>query len=138
MAVSKRWGHRRKWGQESRVGGLSSRSCDHQVRPFALQFLGELSLIDADPYLKYLPSVIAGAAFHLALYTVTGQSWVCTASSCDFRACAGEVPCLSRCADLGRLFNTVSARLLGRKLCFHLDLNSVLKEPWPSNWLQGK
>ncbi|XP_066089976.1 cyclin-A2 [Saccopteryx bilineata] len=38
-------------------------------------FLGELSLIDADPYLKYLPSVIAGAAFHLALYTVTGQSW---------------------------------------------------------------
>lgn len=38
-------------------------------------FLGELSLIDADPYLKYLPSLIAGAAFHLALYTVTGQSW---------------------------------------------------------------
>ncbi|KAF7483841.1 cyclin-A2 [Marmota monax] len=38
-------------------------------------FLGELSLIDADPYLKYLPSVVAGAAFHLALYTVTGQSW---------------------------------------------------------------
>ncbi|XP_076973803.1 cyclin-A2-like [Tamandua tetradactyla] len=38
-------------------------------------FLGELSLIDADPYLKYLPSVIAGAAFHIALYTVTGQSW---------------------------------------------------------------
>ncbi|XP_070275203.1 cyclin-A2-like [Myotis yumanensis] len=38
-------------------------------------FLGELSLVDADPYLKYLPSVIAGAAFHLALYTVTGQSW---------------------------------------------------------------
>lgn len=37
-------------------------------------FWGELSLIDADPYLKYLPSVIA-AAFHLALYTVTGQSW---------------------------------------------------------------
>uniref|UniRef100_A0A2K5C3K4 Cyclin-A2 n=1 Tax=Aotus nancymaae TaxID=37293 RepID=A0A2K5C3K4_AOTNA len=32
-------------------------------------------LIDADPYLKYLPSVIASAAFHLALYTVTGQSW---------------------------------------------------------------
>lgn len=33
-------------------------------------------MIDADPYLKYLPSVVAGAAFHLALYTVTGQSWV--------------------------------------------------------------
>ncbi|XP_023596893.1 cyclin-A2 [Trichechus manatus latirostris] len=39
-------------------------------------FLGELSLIDADPYLKYLPSIIAGAAFHIALYTITGQSWV--------------------------------------------------------------
>ncbi|KAM9237489.1 cyclin-A2 [Dugong dugon] len=38
-------------------------------------FLGELSLIDADPYLKYLPSIIAGAAFHIALYTITGQSW---------------------------------------------------------------
>ncbi|EHB12623.1 Cyclin-A2 [Heterocephalus glaber] len=38
-------------------------------------FSGELSLIDADPYLKYLPSLIIGAAFHLVLCTVTGQSW---------------------------------------------------------------
>ncbi|KAM8808756.1 cyclin-A2 [Eudromia elegans] len=38
-------------------------------------YLGELSLIDADPYLKYLPSVIAAAAFHLAGYTITGQTW---------------------------------------------------------------
>ncbi|NWU63884.1 CCNA2 protein, partial [Pterocles burchelli] len=38
-------------------------------------YLGELSLIDADPYLKYLPSVIAAAAFHLADYTITGQTW---------------------------------------------------------------
>ncbi|NWU92745.1 CCNA2 protein, partial [Upupa epops] len=38
-------------------------------------YLGELSLIDADPYLKYLPSVIAAAAFHLADYTITGQIW---------------------------------------------------------------
>nr|KAF6479379.1 cyclin A2 [Molossus molossus] len=45
------------------------------VYSFSFQFLGELSLIDADPYLKYVPSVIAGAAFHLALQTVTGQSW---------------------------------------------------------------
>lgn len=43
-----------------------------------LQYLGELSLIDADPYLKYLPSVIAAAAFHLADYTITGQTWVCS------------------------------------------------------------
>ena len=48
---------------------------------FSFQFLGELSLIDADPYLKYLPSVIAAAAFHLALYTVTGQCWVCITTS---------------------------------------------------------
>lgn len=39
------------------------------------KYLGELSLIDADPYLKYLPSVIAAAAFHLADYTLTGQTW---------------------------------------------------------------
>ncbi|NXU51697.1 CCNA2 protein, partial [Turnix velox] len=38
-------------------------------------YLGELSLIDADPYLKYLPSVIAAAAFHLADYTITGETW---------------------------------------------------------------
>ncbi|TFK16263.1 putative GPI-anchored adhesin-like protein PGA55-like [Platysternon megacephalum] len=37
-------------------------------------YLGELSLIDADPYLKYLPSLIAAAAFHLASYTITGQT----------------------------------------------------------------
>lgn len=43
----------------------------------SLQYLGELTLIDADPYLKYLPSVIAAAAFHLASYTITGQTWVC-------------------------------------------------------------
>ncbi|NXC12932.1 CCNA2 protein, partial [Corythaeola cristata] len=38
-------------------------------------YLGELSLIDADPYLKYLPSVVAAAAFLLAGYTITGQTW---------------------------------------------------------------
>ncbi|NXP55852.1 CCNA2 protein, partial [Heliornis fulica] len=38
-------------------------------------YLGELSLIDADPYLKYLPSVIAAAAFLLASYTILGQTW---------------------------------------------------------------
>ncbi|KAI5624857.1 cyclin-A2 isoform X1 [Silurus asotus] len=38
-------------------------------------FLGELSLVDADPFLKYLPSQIAAAAFILANYTLTGASW---------------------------------------------------------------
>ncbi|XP_023646703.2 cyclin-A2 [Paramormyrops kingsleyae] len=38
-------------------------------------FLGELSLIDSDPFLKYLPSQMAAAAFTLAHYTVSGGSW---------------------------------------------------------------
>ncbi|KAJ8384861.1 hypothetical protein AAFF_G00197710 [Aldrovandia affinis] len=37
-------------------------------------FLGELSLIDSESFLKYLPSHIAAAAFVLANYTVTGGS----------------------------------------------------------------
>ncbi|XP_048827151.1 cyclin-A2 [Brienomyrus brachyistius] len=38
-------------------------------------FLGELSLIDSDPFLKYLPSQMAAAAFTVAHYTVSGGSW---------------------------------------------------------------
>ncbi|XP_017547449.1 cyclin-A2 [Pygocentrus nattereri] len=38
-------------------------------------FLGELSLVDSDPFLKYLPSQTAAAAFILANYTITGGSW---------------------------------------------------------------
>ncbi|XP_077156531.1 cyclin-A2 [Paroedura picta] len=38
-------------------------------------YLGELSLIDADPFLKYLPSVTAAAAFHIANYTIAGRTW---------------------------------------------------------------
>ncbi|MBN3296989.1 CCNA2 protein, partial [Amia calva] len=38
-------------------------------------FLGELSLVDSDPFLKYLPSVLAAAAFALANFTITGGSW---------------------------------------------------------------
>ncbi|KAI1887295.1 hypothetical protein AGOR_G00188820 [Albula goreensis] len=37
-------------------------------------FLGELSLIDAESFLKYLPSVTAAAAFVLANHTITGVS----------------------------------------------------------------
>lgn len=38
-------------------------------------FLGELSLVDSDPFLKYLPSQTAAAAYVLANHTVTGGSW---------------------------------------------------------------
>ncbi|CAM4615969.1 unnamed protein product [Leuciscus chuanchicus] len=38
-------------------------------------FLGELSLIDCEPSLKYLPSQMAAAAFILANHTLAGGSW---------------------------------------------------------------
>ncbi|XP_016087731.1 cyclin-A2 [Sinocyclocheilus grahami] len=38
-------------------------------------FLGELSLIDCDTFLKYLPSQTAAAAFILANHTIAGGSW---------------------------------------------------------------
>lgn len=41
-----------------------------------LQYLAELSLVDCDPFLKYLPSLMAAAAFTLANNTVAGGSWV--------------------------------------------------------------
>lgn len=40
------------------------------------QYLGELSLVDSDPFLKYLPSQTAAAAFVLANNTMTSGSWV--------------------------------------------------------------
>ncbi|XP_010895519.1 cyclin-A2 [Esox lucius] len=38
-------------------------------------FLGELSLVDSDPFLKYLPSQTAAAAFIVANNVITGGSW---------------------------------------------------------------
>ncbi|XP_067103481.1 cyclin-A2 [Osmerus mordax] len=38
-------------------------------------FLGELSLVDSESFLKYLPSQTAAAALTLANHTVTGGSW---------------------------------------------------------------
>ncbi|XP_033890700.1 cyclin-A2-like [Acipenser ruthenus] len=38
-------------------------------------FLGELSMVDSDPFLKYLPSITAAAAFVLANFTITGATW---------------------------------------------------------------
>ncbi|CAG5988843.1 unnamed protein product [Menidia menidia] len=38
-------------------------------------YLGELSLVDSDPFLKYLPSQMAAAAVTLANHTVNGGSW---------------------------------------------------------------
>ncbi|XP_074983724.1 cyclin-A2 isoform X2 [Caretta caretta] len=57
-------------------------------------YLGELSLIDADPYLKYLPSLTAAAAFHLASYTITGQTWPESLSKMTGYTLESLKPCL--------------------------------------------
>uniref|UniRef100_A0A8D0H1P5 Cyclin-A2 n=1 Tax=Sphenodon punctatus TaxID=8508 RepID=A0A8D0H1P5_SPHPU len=57
-------------------------------------YLGELSLIDADPYLKYLPSVIAAAAFHLAVYIIHGQTWPGSLSRMTGYTLESLKPCL--------------------------------------------
>jgi len=40
------------------------------------QFLIELSLIDVEPFIKYLPSVTAAAAICLANFTLGHEVWV--------------------------------------------------------------
>ncbi|XP_059202836.1 cyclin-A2 [Centropristis striata] len=51
-----------------------NQSVNKQVESLAM-YLGELSLVDSDPFLKYLPSHTAAAAYTLANHTVTGGSW---------------------------------------------------------------
>ncbi|XP_072261889.1 cyclin-A2 [Pyxicephalus adspersus] len=38
-------------------------------------YLGELSLVDADPFLRYLPSVVAASAFVIANFTLNEETW---------------------------------------------------------------
>lgn len=61
------------------------------------QYLGELSLVDSDPFLKYLPSQTAAAAYALANNTVTGGSWVSenVELSC-LNLCSGHVSFVSQ------------------------------------------
>ncbi|KAM6952167.1 cyclin-A2 [Lycodopsis pacificus] len=49
-------------------------SVNKRVESMAM-YLGELSLVDSDPFLKYLPSHTAAAAYTLANHVVTGGSW---------------------------------------------------------------
>ena len=49
---------------------------------YFFQYLCELTLIDADPYLKYLPSTIAACSVVLALHTLGLQSWVISVAYC--------------------------------------------------------
>lgn len=53
---------------------LLNHSVSKQVESLAM-YLSELSLVDSEPFLKYLPSQTAAAAYILANHTVTGGSW---------------------------------------------------------------
>lgn len=53
---------------------ILNHSVGKQVESLAM-YLGELSLVDSDPFLKYLPSQMASAAYIVANHTVTGGSW---------------------------------------------------------------
>lgn len=68
-------------------------SVSKQVESLAM-FLGELSLIDSDPFLKYLPSQTAAAAFILANHTVTGGSWPKSLSEMTEYSLDDLMPCI--------------------------------------------
>ncbi|XP_053734603.1 cyclin-A2 [Synchiropus splendidus] len=53
---------------------FTQQPANKQVESLA-SYLGELSLVDSDPFLKYLPSHTAAAAYTLANFTMTGGSW---------------------------------------------------------------
>lgn len=53
---------------------ILNHSVSKQVECLAM-YLSELSLVDSEPFLKYLPSQTAAAAYILANHTVTGGSW---------------------------------------------------------------
>uniref|UniRef100_A0A8C6X4A7 Cyclin-A2 n=1 Tax=Naja naja TaxID=35670 RepID=A0A8C6X4A7_NAJNA len=57
-------------------------------------YLGELSLIDADTYLKYLPSVIAAAAFQIANYAISGKTWTDSLAAMTGYTLESIKPCL--------------------------------------------
>lgn len=62
----------------SRVSSVrSTRPGQALIRPL-LQYLCELALQDGDPFLKYLPSVIAASAVCLARHTTGQVAWVGT------------------------------------------------------------
>ncbi|XP_067898423.1 cyclin-A2 isoform X2 [Heterodontus francisci] len=68
-------------------------------------YLAELSLIDSEPFLKYLPSVLAASAFCLANYTISQTSWPVSNSMplCDqycsrelsFSSCLISLDCIT-------------------------------------------
>lgn len=70
-----------------------NQSVNKQVESLAM-YLGELSLVDSDPFLKYLPSQIAAAAFILANYTVNSSSWPKSLSEMTGYTLEDLMPCV--------------------------------------------
>ncbi|NWV01984.1 CCNA1 protein, partial [Upupa epops] len=70
------------------------------------RYLAELTLLDADPFLKYLPSQTAAAAFCLANYTVNRSFWPETLAAFTGYSLSEIVPCLTdlhkACLDTSR------------------------------------
>ncbi|KAM5277654.1 cyclin-A1 isoform 2-T7 [Hipposideros larvatus] len=70
------------------------------------KYVAELSLLEADPFLKYLPSLIAAAAYCLANYTVNRLFWPETLAAFTGYSLSEIVPCLSElhkaCLDIPR------------------------------------
>ncbi|XP_061582127.1 cyclin-A2 [Cololabis saira] len=64
-------------------------------------YLGELSLIDSDPFLKYLPSQMAAAAYIVANNTVTGGSWPKSLVEMSGYTLEDLMPCVE---DLHRIY----------------------------------
>ncbi|EMP25300.1 Cyclin-A1, partial [Chelonia mydas] len=59
------------------------------------RYVAELSLLEADPFLKYLPSQTAAAAYCLANYTVNRHFWPETLAAFTGYSLSELVPCLS-------------------------------------------
>lgn len=68
------------------------------------KYVAELSLLEADPFLKYLPSLIAAAAYCLANYIVNKHFWPETLAAFTGYSLNEIVPCLSElhkaCLDI--------------------------------------
>ncbi|XP_004715453.1 cyclin-A1 [Echinops telfairi] len=68
------------------------------------KYVAELSLLEADPFLKYLPSLIAAAAYCLANYTVNRHFWPETLAAFTGYSLHEIVPCLNElhrtCLDM--------------------------------------
>lgn len=75
-------------------------SVSKQVESLAM-YLGELSLVDSDPFLKYLPSQTAAAAYILANNTVTGGSWPNSLVEMSGYSLEDLMPCVE---DLHRMY----------------------------------